>query len=79
MKTDGHPCRMSRHNLCAVHVRRGMLMCRAHWYMVPPELRSRINELWGACGGNILNLTPEYFEAVRAATDDVKARLELMA
>lgn len=29
---------------CTVRIPRRLLMCRRHWYMVPPELRRRVWE-----------------------------------
>lgn len=31
---------------CEVQIRRGVLMCRTHWYMLPPHLRRAINSSW---------------------------------
>ncbi len=33
---------------CTVPVKRGILMCREHWYRLPKELRSAINQTWAA-------------------------------
>lgn len=31
---------------CTVEVRRGILMCRPHWFATPKPLRDAINEAW---------------------------------
>lgn len=33
---------------CSVPVRRGILMCRMHWYRLPEPLRQAINQTWAA-------------------------------
>lgn len=68
---------MKRHGLCDKPAKRGQLMCPGDWYRVPQALRDRINELWRACGRDIMRLTPEYFDAVREAEEAVKAQLEV--
>jgi hypothetical protein len=67
---------MARRSLCDSQAKRGHLMCPRCWYLVPRDLRDRINELWAASGRNIMNLSPEYFDAVRQAEDAVQASME---
>ena len=31
---------------CPVQVPAHILMCRAHWYQVPPPLRAEVNKTW---------------------------------
>lgn len=33
---------------CDTPVRRGILMCRPHWFQVPKPLREAINQTWAA-------------------------------
>ena len=33
---------------CDVPVRRGIRMCRPHWYRLPPLLRESINQTWAS-------------------------------
>jgi hypothetical protein len=70
-----HDCRMKRTRLCDRTAKLGQLMCPRCWYLVPQALRTRINELWAASGRSIMNLSPEYFDAVRDAEQAVKAQL----
>lgn len=31
---------------CQERIRRGMLMCRSHWFALPPPLRAAISSTW---------------------------------
>lgn len=55
---QGRPCAA---NFCEERVRRGMLMCRRHWFQLPPRMRSDIMNAWGA------RQMQAYQEAVEAA------------
>ena len=33
---------------CDTQVRRGILMCRSHWFQVPKPLRDAISQTWAA-------------------------------
>jgi hypothetical protein len=48
---------------CTVEVRRGMLMCRPHWFQLPSALRAAINETWKA--GAIREWSANCLEASR--------------
>lgn len=43
-----HPQRVCDAPGCSVPVKRGMLMCRAHWFALPRHLRQAISESWAA-------------------------------
>jgi len=68
-------CRMTRTGLCDNTAKPGQLMCLRCWTMVPQPLKDRINELWREAGRNPVRLTPDYFDAVRAAEAAVRERL----
>jgi hypothetical protein len=72
----GHDCRMHRRGLCDNTAKLGQLMCPRCWFLVPRELRARINALWAEGRNNVLRLPPEYFDAVREAEASVAGRLE---
>lgn len=57
---EGRPCAA---NHCLERVERGMLMCREHWFALPPRLRSAIMNAWSARN------TRAYQAAVEAARD----------
>jgi SOS-response transcriptional repressor LexA len=42
---DGQPCAA---NHCRSRVKRGQLMCRQHWFQLPPAYRSDIMNAWAA-------------------------------
>jgi hypothetical protein len=56
-----HPCPVGA---CDQQVRADRLMCRTHWYQVPPRLRAAVWATWrsGAGAG-----TPPHRAAIRAA------------
>ena len=33
---------------CGISIRRGVFMCREHWFQVPAPLRRQINDTWRA-------------------------------
>lgn len=53
---------------CRKTIRPPYLMCRAHWYQLPAELRERI---WATYrrGQTATTASPEYLDAVRQAFD----------
>lgn len=57
---------------CTEQVPPDMLMCRAHWRLVPPADRAAVYAAWrrGAGAG-----TPEHTAAITAAVGAVNARL----
>jgi hypothetical protein len=59
---------------CTREVRQEMLMCRIHWYMVPPPLRAAVWNAWqdgaGAGAGS-----PQHTAAIRAAIRSVNEKL----
>jgi hypothetical protein len=55
---EGRPCAA---NHCQERVRRGMLMCREHWFKLPAKYRSDIMNAWS--GRHV----QAYQEAVEAA------------
>lgn len=65
---------------CAEPVRRGQLMCRGHWYSVPPALRTKVWQTWRrlqnwrgrADAASLQPYIAAYREAVRAARESVK-------
>lgn len=57
---EGRPCAA---NGCRERVGRGKLMCRAHWFRLPPAFRSDIMNAWAARN------MQAYGEAVEAARD----------
>jgi hypothetical protein len=57
---EGRPCAA---NHCQERVRRGMLMCRRHWFGLPAGMRSDIMNAWGARN------MQAYQQAVEAARD----------
>lgn len=55
---------------CEIPVKPEMLMCRRHWFTVPPKLRSRVWATYqvGQCDlGSDVDVTRAYCEAARAA------------
>lgn len=64
---------MALDGLCEQKIPRHMLMCKPHWFMVPKPTRTTIWETWG---GGVGVLDPEYEEAVKAAREAVKAKIE---
>jgi len=53
---------------CSRMVAGHMLMCRVHWYQVPPGLRS---EVWDAWRGGAGAGTAEHREAILAAIKSI--------
>lgn len=56
---------------CDARRSRGQFMCRPHWFKVPPILRQRVNQTWGAWhnrAGDGPALWLDYIEA----TDDAR-------
>jgi hypothetical protein len=58
---------------CDVRVPPRMLMCRAHWFMVPKTLRGRVWATYVHGQERRKDPTPEYLEAAQAAIDAVAA------
>jgi hypothetical protein len=48
MKRAARPARTCDAPGCSIEVRRGVLMCRPHWYQTPRLLRETISEAWRA-------------------------------
>jgi len=53
---------------CRAHTRAAYLMCRAHWFRLPAELRSRIWDTYRP-GQTALSASPEYRAALREALE----------
>lgn len=68
-----HPKRC-RAEGCDVEVPSELLMCRRHWFMVPAELRRRVQAAYrpGQCGTR--RVSDEWRLAARAAVAAVKAK-----
>jgi hypothetical protein len=64
----GHRCHATG---CDKAVPPRLLMCKAHWYMVPPELRARVWFTYRPGQETDKDPSPEYLEAMRAAIDAV--------
>jgi hypothetical protein len=60
LPNEGRACAA---NFCTERVRRGMLMCREHWFQLPQYMRSAILNAWSA------RHMQAYGEAVEAARD----------
>ena len=57
---------------CTREVSIDMLMCRSHWYMVPPALRSAVWNAWDDGAGTG---TTQHGAAIRAAFRSVNEKL----
>ncbi|WP_019833803.1 hypothetical protein [Sphingomonas sp. PR090111-T3T-6A] len=63
---------------CDVPIRRGMLMCRAHWFATPKPLREAITDTWarrredglGPWSTNVLEARKFHFQNSPAALAD---------
>lgn len=64
-----HTCHAER---CTKEVPRTMLMCRKHWFMVPPSMRIEVVKHYqrGQCDGKV-RVSKEWVKAARAAIDEV--------
>lgn len=62
-----HTCHARR---CTVAVPPTMLMCRKHWFMVPPAIRSRV---WRHYRDGQCNLSPPPSEEWHKAADEAIA------
>jgi hypothetical protein len=51
-----------------------MLMCRAHWFMVPKPLRDDVWAAWHGPGGG----SPEHTDAIAAAAEAVNEKIRAM-
>jgi hypothetical protein len=51
---------------CPQAIKGSHLMCRPHWYALPPEIRARILATFRP-GQTALTASPEYLEALRDA------------
>jgi len=51
---------------CPGRTKAGHLMCRDHWYALPPDIRARILATYRP-GQTALTASPEYLEALRDA------------
>ena len=62
---DARPCPWPT---CPKRTKAAYLMCREHWYMLPEDIRARINETYRP-GQNALTASPAYRAALRDALD----------
>lgn len=62
-----HKCRA---NGCMRQVQKRHLMCRDHWYEVPPHIREEISEAWAEVQSSGA-ITLRYARAVRNAVDSI--------
>ena len=69
---DAHTCHAEG---CNVRVPPKLLMCRRHWFMVPPMLRREVWRLYRPGQERDKNPTREYLVAARESIDAV-AQLE---
>jgi hypothetical protein len=53
---------------CGKHTRPAYLMCRAHWYRLPADLRARIWDTYRP-GQTAATASPEYLAALRDVLD----------
>ena len=51
---------------CPKRTKASYLMCREHWYALPPDIRARILATYRP-GQTALTASPEYLEALRDA------------
>lgn len=58
--------------VCTKSVSQSMLMCRAHWYMVPKPLRNAVYDAWANGHGAG---TPAHRAAILAAIEAVDKQL----
>lgn len=68
---------------CTAPTKRGHLMCLRHWRMVPRQEAREVNDAWRDVGrsrrqGDPVGRVARYRSAVKAATDSVMAKLELL-
>lgn len=70
---------MSRHACaipsCCKQIPTSMLMCRAHWFMVPPAIRTAVNDTWSLAPDMRALENPEYMAARQSAIDAVQEKL----
>jgi len=57
---------------CTVEVPPKLLMCKAHWYMVPGDLRRRVWATYVKGQEIRKDPSPDYFDAAQAAIDAVR-------
>lgn len=73
---------MSRHGIhtcaapgCVQQISTACLMCREHWFMVPPAIRRAVNESWSIAPDFRALENPEYMAARQAAINAVQEQL----
>lgn len=57
---------------CCEQISTASLMCKRHWFMVPPAIRRRVNEAWFITPDLRALQNPEYMAARQAAIDAVQ-------
>lgn len=65
MRRDSHTCPAPG---CSQVIHDSVLACRAHWFALPKDIRSRVNR-WYVIGQTAATMSPEY----RAALEDAVA------
>jgi hypothetical protein len=60
---------------CTRRVRQDMLTCRAHWFMIPKQLR---DDVWATYAGGSGMGSIEHTEAITAAVDALNEKIRAM-
>lgn len=66
-RANRHKCRAAG---CTIIVEKRYLMCRNHWYEVPPLIRDEVMEAWAEVQASGA-ITIRYARAVRAAVASI--------
>lgn len=57
---------------CQLRVPPHQLMCRRHWYQVPPPLRREVNAAWAAKQAQARGANSRHREAMAAAIESLQ-------